>query len=57
MHLSRASKASRGGGYTSAMPADRAADDSPMGRVYTLVIVCHAAVITLLWWFGRTFSR
>jgi hypothetical protein len=39
------------------MPVDRLDDDPPMGRVYTLVIVCHAAVITILWWFGRTFSR
>jgi len=31
--------------------------DAPMGRVYTLVILCHAAVITILWWFGRAFSR
>lgn len=34
----------------------RAADDPPMGRTYALVIFCHATVITLLWWFGRTFS-
>jgi hypothetical protein len=27
-----------------------------MGRTYSLVILCHAAVITILWWFGRTFS-
>jgi hypothetical protein len=33
------------------------ADDAPMARVYTLVILCHAAVIALLWLLGRTFSR
>jgi hypothetical protein len=32
-------------------------DDAPMARVYTLVILCHATVIALLWWLGRTFSR
>jgi hypothetical protein len=32
-------------------------DDRPMGRTYALVILCHAAVITTLWWIGRTFSR
>jgi hypothetical protein len=37
-------------------PAPRADDDPPMGRTYTLVILCHAAMITILWWFGRTFS-
>jgi hypothetical protein len=37
-------------------PVARADDDPPMGRTYTLVIVCHIAVITILWWFGRTFS-
>ena len=31
-------------------------DNVPMGRTYTLVIACHAAVITLLWLFGHTFS-
>jgi hypothetical protein len=30
--------------------------DPPMGRTYTLVVVCHIAVITMLWWFGRAFS-
>jgi hypothetical protein len=35
----------------------RSRDDAPMGRVYALVILCHAAVITILWWFGRAFSR
>jgi hypothetical protein len=34
----------------------RAEDHDPMSRVYTLVIVCHAAVITALWLFGRIFS-
>ena len=34
----------------------QADDDAPMGRTYTLVIACHLAVITLLWFFGRTFS-
>jgi len=28
-----------------------------MGRTYALVVVCHATVITILWWLGRTFSR
>jgi hypothetical protein len=37
-------------------PAPRPDDDPPMGRTYTLVILCHAAMITILWWFGRTFS-
>jgi len=32
-------------------------DDAPLTRTYVLVIVCHATVITLLWWLGRTFSR
>jgi len=40
-----------------AQPAVRPGDDPPMGRVYALVILCHAAVITILWWFGRAFSR
>jgi hypothetical protein len=31
--------------------------DAPMARVYALVIICHAGVITALWWLGRTFSR
>ena len=34
----------------------QAGDDAPMGRTYILVIICHAAVITVLWWFGRHFS-
>jgi hypothetical protein len=38
-------------------PATRPADDAPMRRLYALVILCHAAVITILWWIGRTFSR
>ncbi len=37
-------------------PVARADDDPPMRRTYALVIVCHIAVITMLWWFGRTFS-
>jgi hypothetical protein len=37
-------------------PVVRADDDSPMGRTYALVVACHAAVITLLWWFGRHFA-
>lgn len=37
--------------------APRPADDQGMSRVYGLVILCHAAVITILWWFGRTFSN
>jgi hypothetical protein len=37
-------------------PAVRADDDPPMGRTYALVVVCHVTVITILWWFGRTFS-
>jgi hypothetical protein len=32
-------------------------DESPLGRTYALVILCHATVITILWWLGRTFSR
>ena len=32
-------------------------DDPPMTQTYVLVILCHAAVITTLWWFGHTFSR
>lgn len=31
-------------------------DDRGMNRVYGLAVLCHAAVITLLWWFGHTFS-
>jgi hypothetical protein len=34
----------------------QADDDAPMGRTYALVIACHATVIAILWWFGRTFS-
>ena len=34
----------------------QADDDAPMSRTYALVVLCHAAVITILWWFGRTFS-
>jgi hypothetical protein len=33
--------------------------DSPerdLRRTYALVILCHAAVITALWLFGRAFS-
>ncbi len=40
-----------------AQPAVRPGHDLPMGRVYALVILCHAVVITILWWFGRIFSR
>jgi hypothetical protein len=32
-------------------------EDSPMGRTYALVVICHGAVIAILWWFGRIFSR
>jgi hypothetical protein len=32
-------------------------DDRPMGRTYALVVLCHAVVITTLWWVGHTFSR
>jgi hypothetical protein len=32
-------------------------DTRPMGRIYALVILCHAAVITALWWTGHVFSR
>jgi hypothetical protein len=33
-------------------------DSEPaMSRTYALVILCHAAVITILWWVGRTFSH
>jgi hypothetical protein len=32
-------------------------DDRPMGRTYSLVVACHVAVITILWWVGHTFSR
>jgi hypothetical protein len=35
---------------------DARADDG-MGRTYILVLICHAAVITLLWLFGRLFSH
>jgi len=34
-----------------------AEDDKGMGRLYGLVLICHAFVITSLWLFGRTFSR
>ena len=34
----------------------QADDNVPMGRTYALVIVCHVAVISILWWFGHTFS-
>jgi len=34
------------------VPAERG-----MGRTYVLVLVCHAAAITLLWLFGHTFSH
>jgi hypothetical protein len=37
------------------LPDARAVDG--MGRIYFLVLVCHAVVITLLWLFGRTFSH
>jgi hypothetical protein len=40
-----------------AQPAPTANGDSPMGAIYARVVLCHAAVIALLWWFGRTFSR
>jgi hypothetical protein len=30
--------------------------DPPMGRTYALVVICHIATITLLWWIGRVFS-
>jgi hypothetical protein len=33
------------------------ADDKPMGPTYALVILCHAAVITILWLIGHTFSH
>jgi hypothetical protein len=28
-----------------------------MGVTYVLVLICHATVISLLWLFGRVFSR
>jgi hypothetical protein len=28
-----------------------------MGVTYVLVLVCHTAMIALLWLFGRTFSH
>ena len=31
--------------------------EQSMTRTYMLVIVCHATVITLLWLFGRVFTR
>jgi hypothetical protein len=30
--------------------------EPPMGRTYSLVVLCHIAVIAILWWFGRAFS-
>ena len=39
------------------MVDSRADTDEGMGKIYALVVVCHAMVITLLWWFGRTFSH
>jgi hypothetical protein len=36
--------------------APRPAEDRSMNRVYGLAVFCHAAVIAILWWFGRTFS-
>jgi hypothetical protein len=38
-------------------PLPASDDERPMSRTYTLVIACHAAVITILWWVGHTFSR
>lgn len=39
------------------MPAaPRPDEDRGMSRVYGLVVICHAAVIAILWWFGHTFS-
>jgi hypothetical protein len=32
------------------------ADAVDMTRTYVLVLVCHAIVITTLWWFGHVFS-
>ncbi|HYT65367.1 MAG TPA: hypothetical protein VEL51_03025 [Vicinamibacterales bacterium] len=32
-------------------------DERPMGRTYLLVVACHIAVITILWWVGHTFTR
>ena len=40
-----------------AQPVPKADDDGAMTGVYARVVLCHAAVIALLWWFGRTFSR
>ena len=31
-------------------------EDAGMRRTYTLVLLCHAGVITALWLFGRVFS-
>jgi hypothetical protein len=31
-------------------------DDKDMRRLYVLVLLCHALVITALWLFGRAFS-
>jgi hypothetical protein len=39
------------------MSLPQPASESRMVRIYMLVLVCHAAVITALWLFGRTFSR
>ncbi|HEY7059474.1 MAG TPA: hypothetical protein VH458_23225 [Vicinamibacterales bacterium] len=38
------------------LPAPRPDEDEGMRRVYFLVLVCHASVITALWVFGRVFS-
>ena len=38
------------------MSQANADNEAPMGRTYGLVIICHVAVIAILWWFGRTFA-
>jgi hypothetical protein len=38
------------------LPAASRAEEDGMIRVYALVLVWHALVITTLWLFGRTFS-
>ena len=39
------------------MDLPAASSEQAMRRTYVLVLVCHAAVITLLWLFGHLFSH
>jgi hypothetical protein len=40
----------------SSAPASASDGSDRMGRLYAMVLICHALVISFLWLFGRVFS-